>query len=80
MKRILAIAAFTGLLAAAPAFAGVDVYVQFGSPAPVAVAPVYVAPVPVHYYGHPRWRERHERFERRHFYHHDYRDRRFYRY
>jgi len=34
---------------------------------------VEVAPAPVRYYGEPRWHERH------HFYHHDYRDRRFYR-
>jgi hypothetical protein len=83
MKRILGIAAVTGLLAAAPAFAGVDVFVQFGTPAPVyaAPAPVYVAPAAYYYQG-PRW---HERFDR-HFYrdqrdfrdrrwHHDYRDR-----
>ena len=74
MKRLLGIAAATGLLAAAPAFAGVDVFVNFNSPAPAFTpAPVYVAPAPVRYYGEPRWHERH------HFYHHDYRDRRFYR-
>lgn len=76
MKRLLGIAAAAGLLAAAPAFAGVDVYVNFNSPAPAFVpapAPVYVAPAPVRYYSEPRWYERH------HFYHHDFRDRRFYR-
>ena len=77
MKRILGIAAVTGLLAAAPAFAGVDVFFQFGPPAPVAFAPAPAYMAPAHYYG-PRWYERHERFERHHFYHPDYRDRRFY--
>jgi uncharacterized membrane protein len=73
MKRILGIAAVAGLLAAAPAFAGVDVFVQFGTPAPVYTvpAPVYVAPAA--YYGHdPRWFERRQHFDR-HF-HHDRRD------
>ena len=39
MKRLLVIAATAGLLAAAPAFAGVDVVVQFGTPAPVYTMP-----------------------------------------
>jgi hypothetical protein len=72
MKRILGIVAITGLLAAAPAFAGIDVFVGLGAPAPVYVAPapVYVTPVAFRHV-EPRWHERHERFERR-----DYRDHR----
>ncbi len=81
MKRILGIAALTGLLAAAPAFAGVDVFFEFGTPAPVYVAPapVYASPV-VYRHGDPRWFERHERFDR-HFYrdHHEFREHRGYR-
>ena len=67
MKRIMSIIAVTGLLAAAPAFAGIDVFVDF-----VALAPVYVTPAPVYVtpaayrHGEPRWHHRHERFERRH--------------
>ena len=80
MKRILGIVAVTGLLTAAPAFAGIDVFVDLVSPAPVYVAPapVYVTPAAYHH-GEPRWHERHGRFERReyreHHGHHDYRDR-----
>jgi hypothetical protein len=80
MKRLLGIAATAGLLAAVPAFAGVDVVVQFGTPAPVYTvpAPVYVAPAA--YYRHdPRWFERHHHFDRHfrdHRWHHDYRHRR----
>ena len=86
MKRILGIVAVTGLLTAAPAFAGIDVFVDLVSPAPVYVAPapVYVTPTAYHH-GEPRWHERHRRFERReyrehrefseHHGHHDYRDR-----
>ena len=74
MKRILGIAAVAGLLVAAPAFAAVDVFVQFGTPAPVyaAPAPVYVAPAA--YYHGPRGYERHDRFN-----HHYYRDHRWHR-
>ena len=80
MKRILGIFAVTGLLAAAPAFAGVDVFVDFGFPAPVytSPAPVFVTPAPAYVtpaaYRHfdPRW---HERFERREYReHHGFRD------
>ena len=78
MKRILGIAAVTGLLAAAPAFAGVDVFFEFGTPAPVYVAPapVYTTPV-VYRHVEPRWHARHEHFER-HFdrAHRDFRDHR----
>jgi hypothetical protein len=81
MKRILSIVAVAGLLAAAPAFAGVDVFVQLGAPAPVYVAPapVYATPV-VYRHGDPRWHERHHRFEHRYhefrdYRHHDYRGR-----
>ena len=81
MKRILSIVAVAGLLAAAPAFAGVDVFVQLGSPVPVFVAPapLYATPV-VYRHGDPRWHERHHRFEHRHHEfrdhrHHDYRGR-----
>ena len=75
MKRILGIVAVTGLLAAAPAFAGIDVFVQLGAPAPVYVAPalVYVTPV-VFRHGEPRWHERHGRHAR--FEHRDHRDHR----
>lgn len=76
MKRILGIVAVTGLLAAAPAFAGIDVFVELGTPAPVFVAPapVYVTPA-VYRHGEPRWHERHERFERRdHREHRDFRE------
>ena len=63
MKRLLGIAAIAGLLTAAPAFAGVDVFVQFGTPVYTTPAPVYVAPAT--YYGHgPRWYHRHDRFDR----------------
>jgi hypothetical protein len=74
MKRILGIVAVTGLLAAAPAFAGIDVFVVLGAPAPVsfAPAPVYVAPVGYRHWD-PRW---HEHFERREF--RDFRDHRGY--
>jgi hypothetical protein len=78
MKRILGIVAVTGLLAAAPAFAGVDVFVNFGLPAPVVVAPapVYLAPAAYRHFD-PRWHERHERFERREYReHHGFRDHR----
>ena len=81
MKRILGIVAVTGLLAAAPAFAGVDVFVQFSTPAPVYVAPAPVYMTPVAYrHVEPRWHERHERFDR-HFYrdHHEFREHRGYR-
>ena len=79
MKRFLGIAAVAGLLVAAPAFAAVDVFVQFGTPAPVyaARAPVYVAPAyvaPAAYYRDPRWYDRHDRFN-----HHYYRDHRWHR-
>jgi hypothetical protein len=77
MKRILGIAAVAGLLATAPAFAGVDVFVQFGTPAPVVVspAPVYVAPA--RYVPAPRWYERHDRFDHRYYRdHRDFRDHR----
>jgi hypothetical protein len=72
MKRILGIFAAAGLLAATPAaFAGVDVYVDFGIPAAplyAPSAPVYIAPAPVAYrHWVPRWHERHEYFERREF-------------
>ena len=68
MKRILGIIAVTGLLAAAPAFAGVDVFLEFGAPAPVyfAPAPVYVAPVAYRHW-EPRWHPRHHRFDHRDF-------------
>ena len=82
MKRILRIVAVTGLLTAAPAFAGIEIFVEF-----VPRAPVYVAPAPVHVtpavyrHGEPRWHEWHGRFERRetrehhwHHWHHDYRE------
>jgi hypothetical protein len=79
MKKIIGAVAAVCCLAAAPAaFAGVDVFVEFGFPPPVVVTrPVYVAPaVPVAYYRHgePRWHERHEYFDRRHEYRerHDY--------
>lgn len=65
MKRILEIIAVAGLLTAAPAaFAGIDVFIEFGGP-----APVYVAPPPVVVYRHwePRWEERREYLERREF-------------
>ena len=87
MKRILGTIAVAGLLTAAPAFAGIDVFVDFVSPVPVYVtpAPVYVAPAPayvtpaIYRHGERRWHERHERFERRqyreHHLHHDYRGR-----
>jgi hypothetical protein len=86
MKRILGFLAVTGLLAAAPAFAGIDVFVNFVPPAPVFVAPapVYVTPA-LYRHGEPRWHARHHRFEHRdyrghHEFHghhgsHDYRDR-----
>lgn len=71
MKRILGIIAVTGSLAAAPAaYAGIDVFIDFGVPAPVYVvrSPVYVAPSPVVYrHWEPRWHERREYFERRAF-------------
>ena len=76
MKRILGIIAVTGLLAAAPAFAGIDVFVEFGSPAPVylAPAPVYVAPVAYRHWEH-RWHPRHDRFDHRDFRgHRDFRE------
>ena len=85
MKRILGIAALTGLLTAAPAaFAGVDFSIGFFLPAPapvyVAPAPVYVAPAPV-YVAPPGppvvyfrtgtyWRGGHEYYE-----HREYRER-----
>jgi hypothetical protein len=79
MKRILDIVAVSGLLVAAPAFAGVDVVVQFGTPAPVYVAPAPVYASPVIYRSVPRWRERHfhrdHRAFRDHRWHHDYRGR-----
>ncbi len=88
MKRILGIAAVSGFLAAAPAFAGVDVFVGIGAPAPVymAPAPVYLAPAPVYaapvVYRHDYWR-RHDRYDHRdrrdfHDFHrdHDYRNQR----
>jgi hypothetical protein len=71
MKRILGIVAVSGLLTTAPAaFAGIDVFVDFGVPAPMYVAPlpVYVAPAPVVYrHREPRWHERREYLERREF-------------
>ena len=85
MKRILRIVAVTGLLMAAPAFAGIDVVVQLGTPAPVYVAPapVYLTPASFRH-GDPRWHGRHHRFEHRdhrqhrdfreHHGHHDYRE------
>jgi hypothetical protein len=76
MKRILVIIAAAGLFTAAPAFAGIDVVVQLGTPAPVFVAPapVYVTPA-VYRHGEPRWHERHHRFEHRDFRgHHDFRE------
>jgi hypothetical protein len=79
MKRVLGIVAVTASLAAAPAFAGVDVFVNFGTPAampaPVYVAParVYAAPVVYEHRG-PGYYERHDRFDHR--YGRDYRDRR----
>jgi len=80
MKRILGLVAATGLLVAAPAFAGVDVVVQFGTPAPVYVAPAPVYAAPVIYSGVPRLHERHFYRDHRDFYdhrwHHDYRGRR----
>ena len=81
MKRILGIVAVSGLLAAAPAFAGVDVFVDFGIPAPVYVAPapVYVAPVAYRHW-EPRYYPRHDRFERRDFREHrEFRDQHGYR-
>ena len=71
MKRILGMIAVAGLLTAAPAaFAGVNVFFDF-----VAPAPVYVAPPPPQYVAvyrwEPRWRERHEYFERREFREHE---------
>jgi hypothetical protein len=82
MKRILGLVAVTGLLVAAPAFAGVDVMVQFGTPAPVYVAPAPVYAAPVIYRGAPRWHDRFDRHFHRdhrdfrdHRWHHDYRDR-----
>jgi len=79
MKRILGMIAAAGLLIAAPAFAGVDVVVQFGTPAPVYVAPAPVYAAPVIYRGVPRWHERHFYRDHRDFYdhrwHHDYRGR-----
>ena len=65
MKKILGAVAAACCFAAAPAaFAGVDVYVDFGFPRPVVIAP----PMPVAYYRHtePRWEERHGHFDRRH--------------
>ena len=77
MKRILGIAAIAGLLVAAPAFAAVDVFVQFGTPAPVYVAPAPVYVAPAAYYHGPRWHERYDRFNphyyRDHRWHRDYR-------
>ena len=76
MKRILGIIATAGLIAAAPAFAGVDVFVNLGTPAPVytSQAPVYVAPVAYRHW-EPRWHPQHHRFDHRDFRgHRDFRD------
>jgi hypothetical protein len=67
MKKIFGAVATVCCLAAAPAaFAGVDVFVEFGLPRPVMVAP----PMPVVYYGRaePRWHDRHGHFARHHEY------------
>ena len=71
MKRIVGIAAMMSMLAAArAAFAGVNVFLDFGQRAPVYVAPVPVYAVPSRstvWYAprEPRWVERRE-FIRRH--------------
>ena len=71
MKRIVGIAAMMSMLVAAPAaFAGVNVFLDFGQRAPVYVAPVPVYAAPSRaavWYAprEPRWVERHE-FIRRH--------------
>jgi hypothetical protein len=73
MKRMFGIAAVAGLLAAAPAFAGVDVFVQFGTPAPVYATPAPVLFAPAAYYHQvPSWHG-HRGFQHGH---RDYRDRR----
>jgi len=77
MKRILGIITVAGLLTAAPAaFAGVDVFFDFGVPAPVYAAPL--PPVAYYRHGDPRWFERreyfeHNRFHERHDFRHYYR-------
>jgi len=73
MKKTLAALALACSTFAAPvAFAGVDVFVDFGMSRPVIVAP----PAPVVYYQRvePRWREYYGRNYRHHGYHerHEY--------
>jgi hypothetical protein len=67
MKKILGALAAVCCVATAPAaFAGVDVFVDFGLPRQVVIA----QPLPVAYYRQvePRWHDGRGHFERRHFY------------
>lgn len=65
MKKLLGAVAAACCIAAAPAaFAGVDIYVDFGLARPLVVAP----PLPAVYYRHsePRWHDRRGHYRHHH--------------